>query len=132
MPSRPRAICPHPGCGALTDGGCCERHRRQRQHEQDQRRGGANQRGYTYRWQVASKAFLARHPLCQCPDCDEGRKRVSLATVVDHKIPHKGDQTLFWDESNWQAMAKQCHDRKTALQDGGLGRGGQKATPGSL
>jgi 5-methylcytosine-specific restriction protein A len=27
---------------------------------------------------------------------------------------------LFWDSSNWQAMAKVCHDRKTARQDGGF------------
>jgi 5-methylcytosine-specific restriction enzyme A len=65
---------------------------------------------YTYRWQKASKAFLAMHPLCQCPECDEGRKRVRAATVVDHKVPHRGDLALFWDASNWQAMAKDCHD----------------------
>lgn len=65
---------------------------------------------YTYKWQKASKAFLAAHPLCQCPECDEGRKRVRASTVVDHKIPHRGDLELFWDVGNWQAMAKECHD----------------------
>lgn len=65
---------------------------------------------YDYRWQKASKAFLVAHPLCQCPLCDEGRIRLRAATVVDHKIPHKGDPALFWDESNWQALNKQCHD----------------------
>ena len=35
------------------------------------------------------------------------------ATVVDHVIPHRGDQKLFWDEDNWQALCKSCHDRKT-------------------
>jgi 5-methylcytosine-specific restriction protein A len=29
---------------------------------------------------------------------------------------------LFWDKQNWQAMAKSCHDRKTARHDGGFGR----------
>jgi 5-methylcytosine-specific restriction protein A len=70
-------------------------------------------RGYTYKWQQASKGFLRKHPLCSCPDCDEGRKRVTAATVVDHHIPHRGDMTLFWDRSNWRAMAKECHDAKT-------------------
>ena len=27
------------------------------------------------------------------------------ATVVDHVIPHRGDQKLFWDEDNWQAVS---------------------------
>jgi 5-methylcytosine-specific restriction enzyme A len=74
---------------------------------------GANARGYTYKWQQASKGFLAKHPLCQCPDCDEGRKRVTPSTVVDHHIPHRGDMTLFWDRSNWRALSKPCHDAKT-------------------
>jgi 5-methylcytosine-specific restriction enzyme A len=29
--------------------------------------------------------------------------------------------TLFWDRNNWQAMAKACHDKKTASEDGGFG-----------
>ncbi|WP_304879789.1 HNH endonuclease [uncultured Parasutterella sp.] len=28
---------------------------------------------------------------------------------------------MFWDESNWQALCKRCHDRKTAAEDGGFG-----------
>jgi len=79
----------------------------------DATRGSAAKRGYGRRWQAASKAFLQAHPLCQCPDCDDGRKRVTPSTVVDHRIPHRGDQRLFWDQSNWTAMAKPCHDRKT-------------------
>lgn len=79
------------------------------------RKAGATstERGYSYKWQQASKAFLAVHPLCQCEDCQEGAKRVTVATVVDHIVPHRGNQTLFWTRSNWQAMAKPCHDRKT-------------------
>lgn len=73
----------------------------------------STQRGYTYKWQQASKAFLAKHPLCQCPDCDEGRKRVTASTVVDHDPPHRGDMERFWDRSTWRAMSKPCHDAKT-------------------
>jgi 5-methylcytosine-specific restriction endonuclease McrA len=81
---------------------------------------GANERGYTYKWQQASKAFLEKHPLCQCPDCEAGEKRVTPATVVDHDPPHRGDMVKFWDRSTWRAMAKACHDRKTQqeLQQG--------------
>ncbi|WP_289184903.1 HNH endonuclease [uncultured Parasutterella sp.] len=28
---------------------------------------------------------------------------------------------MFWDESNWQALCKHCHDVKTAKEDGGFG-----------
>lgn len=65
---------------------------------------------YSYRWQKASKAFLAMHPLCQCPLCDEGRIRVRVSEVVDHRVPHRGDMVKFWDRANWQALNKVCHD----------------------
>lgn len=74
---------------------------------------GANERGYTYKWQQASKGFLAKHPLCECDDCKAGEKRVTVATVVDHDPPHRGDMVKFWDRSTWRAMSKPCHDAKT-------------------
>lgn len=83
-------------------------------------RGSATKRGYGYRWRKARTAFLKQHPLCECDECKR-LGRVRAATVVDHIKPHKGDKKLFWDRSNWQAMAKECHDRKTAKQDGGFG-----------
>jgi len=43
------------------------------------------------------------------------------ADVVDHIIPHRGNQKLFWDTKNWQAMNHVCHNRKTAREDGGFG-----------
>ena len=62
--------------------------------------------------------FLAAHPLC---DLCQRDGRVMPAAVVDHITPHRGDQTLFWDESNWQPLCKRCHDTKTAREDGGFG-----------
>ena len=77
-------------------------------------RGSAAQRGYGAQWQKARLLFLASNPLCV--HCDrEGR--VTAANVVDHVIPHRGNETLFWDEGNWQALCKTHHDRKTG---GGL------------
>jgi 5-methylcytosine-specific restriction enzyme A len=83
-------------------------------------KNGSTARGYDYRWQKASKAFLAKHPLCECDDCQEGEKRVTVATVVDHHIPHRGDMALFWDRSNWRSMAKACHDKKTQKETAAL------------
>jgi 5-methylcytosine-specific restriction protein A len=124
MPIAPKRPCTYPGCGALTDRGRCPKHRYIKQRQHDAKRGGANERGYTYRWQKESKAFLRAHPLCQCPECDDGRNRVRASQVVDHKRAHRGDMHLFWDQTNWQAMAKICHDRKKEKEEQGLHQGG--------
>jgi 5-methylcytosine-specific restriction protein A len=41
---------------------------------------------------------------------------VVAATVVDHVVPHRGDQRLFWDTANWAPSCKPCHDAKTARE----------------
>lgn len=123
--------CNYPKCKALlVSGAYCDQHKRQIDNNKDQRRGSSTARGYGYKWQQASKAFLKSHPLCQCDECKEGLIRLRASYVVDHKIPHCGNMSLFWDHDNWQAMSKPCHDKKTATQDGGFkGRtgGGQKS-----
>lgn len=123
MPSLAAKPCRHAGCSALVrdGGGYCQAHKRVVQKEVDSRRESSTKRGYGYKWQKARATFLRSHPLCQCPDCQEGKLRLRTADVVDHIIPHKGDMTLFWDSSNWRAMAKECHDKKTAREDGGFG-----------
>ena len=50
------------------------------------------------------------HPLCAF--C-QAEGKVVPATVVDHIIPHRGDQRLFWDQTNWESLCKGCHDKKT-------------------
>ncbi|MGI9564500.1 HNH endonuclease [Pseudomonas fulva] len=67
----------------------------------------SSQRGYNYKWQKARERYLLDNPLCvYC-----GRSgRVTAASVVDHVIAHRGDMTLFWDQSNWQSLCKPCHD----------------------
>lgn len=75
----------------------------------------ACKRGYDRRWQKARLAYLGRHPLCA--HCEQAGL-VTLAQVVDHIIPHKGNSLLFWDmESNWQSLCKPCHDKKTGTVD---------------
>jgi 5-methylcytosine-specific restriction protein A len=43
--------------------------------------------------------------------------RYVQATVVDHVKPHRGDEKLMWDENNYQALCKPCHDKKTWTED---------------
>lgn len=128
MPWAPKKPCGWRGCGRLTAGRFCPEHQaqydqsmRDRQRETDRQRGSSASRGYGRGWQKARADFLREHPLCECPDCQAGVRRVTPATVVDHIVPHRGDPALFWDRKNWQAMSAECHNRKTAREDGGLG-----------
>lgn len=68
----------------------------------------AAQRGYGYKWQQARAQFLREHPLCVMCRADG---QVTAATVVDHIVPHRGDQSLFWRRSNWQSLCATHHSR---------------------
>ena len=76
-------------------------------------------RGYGLRWRYARAAYLAEHPLCvMC----YARGYVVPASVVDHIKPHRGDQSLFWDSANWQALCKPCHDSDKRREENGKAR----------
>ncbi len=109
MPSKPKRPCRFPGCPGFCEQGqvFCKDHMA---WSGDRLRGGADARGYDARWRAARKRYLSRHPLCV--ECLKENK-LTPATVVDHIIPHRGDQKLFWDENNWQPLCRDCHDRKT-------------------
>ena len=70
------------------------------------------------RWRRRSKQFLAANPLCRM--CQE-IGQTTLAQVVDHVVPHKGDETLFWDETNWQPLCKTDHSAAKQAQEKGGG-----------
>ena len=78
----------------------------------------SSQRGYDYKWQKAREHYLLDHPLCvYC----ERQGLTTAASVVDHIVAHRGDQALFWRQSNWQALCKPCHDSvKQAEEAAGL------------
>ena len=61
----------------------------------------------TKRWYRLRHAQLSKHPLCSL--CAKLGK-VTPATVVDHRKPHRGDEELFFDENNLDSMCKPCHD----------------------
>ena len=110
MPYRPKKPCRHPGCANLTDGRYCEEHISC--HPEVTR--SASKRGYGSKWRTSCKAYLREHPLCEI--CKRNGKYVQ-ATVVDHIKPHRGDNKLFLDKSNWQILFKNCHDKKTGRFD---------------
>jgi 5-methylcytosine-specific restriction protein A len=85
-------------------------------------RRSAYARGYTKRWDRAAKAFRLRYPLCgmrprqQPPVMSECHRdgRTTPATQTDHVQPHRGDQVLFWDDTNnWQSLCAACGAKKS-------------------
>ena len=118
MPKKPKRPCSYPGCPELTDGRYCERHEKEITREYNR-----NNRDYKYlyntaRWKKLRIQFLANHPLCE--ECKRNGV-ITSSEVVDHILPHRGNKELFWDEGNLQALCKECHDRKTAKEDGRWG-----------
>jgi len=67
------------------------------------------------RWRRKRAEFLNHNRLCRI--C-EGRGELTLARVVDHIRPHRGDRRLFWDASNWQPLCKPCHDNVKRREEG--------------
>ena len=112
MPSRPNTPCKQNGCPRLVTYGnkYCEDHKELHAFESK----STKEKGYTSRWNKARTRYLKLHPLCV--HCQKEGK-LTKARVVDHISPHRGDQELFWNENNWQALCKSCHDRKTMTAD---------------
>jgi 5-methylcytosine-specific restriction endonuclease McrA len=58
------------------------------------------------RWRKFRRIVLNEEPLCAiCLRCGQE----TLATVVDHIRPHRGDMELFWDRENVQGLCASCH-----------------------
>ena len=68
----------------------------------------------TAHWKNLRTIVLARDPICKV--CE---RRAS--TVADHIKPHRGIWALFVDLLNLQGLCVECHNRKTAQEDGGFG-----------
>lgn len=73
---------------------------------------------HTARWRKTRELFLQDHPFCE--ECHRNGD-ITLANVVDHKIPHRGNERLAWDVNNFAALCQSCHSTKTASKDGGFG-----------
>ena len=106
MPSKFKRPCRRPGCGTLVSGGYCARHSKS-PYDPDRR---YRTRLYdTRRWERERTAFLEDNPVCV--SC---RRR--FAKVVDHVLPHRGDESSFWDRTNWQSLCVRCHNAKSAKE----------------
>lgn len=78
----------------------------------DQRRPNADVRRWykTARWLQLRALVIQEEPLCcDCLAAD----RTTPTTDVDHQIPHRGDERLFWSRENLRGRCHPCHSRKT-------------------
>jgi 5-methylcytosine-specific restriction endonuclease McrA len=72
-----------------------------------------SQRWKRLRWAVCVRDLFT----CQLCHRIAGRKGEAIA---DHKTPHRGNASMFWDEANLQCVCKSCHDSiKQAAERGG-------------
>lgn len=110
MPYKAKRPCCNPGCAELVDSGYCDKHKRQQQRYEDQRRGTAHQRGYNSRWSRYAKFFLRQQGNQICKLRLDGCNYV--AECVDHIEPHNGDMVKFWDSNNHQAACIHCNSVK--------------------
>lgn len=101
--TKPPRLC---SCGSIVPNGafceCQRRLKQERDERHDARRPSAYKRGYDHEWRKARVEYLQAHP--QCRLCG------SLACVVDHIVPHRGDKRLFWHRANWQPLCVSCHN----------------------
>jgi len=108
MPDAPHQQCRHPRCpNYAVRYGCCIEHAPN--YSLQPTYNGLNSSNKRFR--KLRHSYLLRHPFCV--ECDAV---VGLSGVVDHRIPHRGDATLFWSQSNWQTLCVTCHGRKTATE----------------
>lgn len=64
----------------------------------------------TSRWRRLRLTVFQRDMFtCQMPACGRLEGNTSLL-VCDHRVAHRGDATLFWDDANLQTLCKSCHD----------------------
>lgn len=105
--------CLEPRCPNLTDDSRCPEHAKK--FDRDRISPDARKLYKNSRWRKERAAFLAEHPLCDhCLEIG----RTTAATVVDHIIPHRGNQKVFWDQNNWSSLCAMHHGAKTAQYDG--------------
>ena len=69
----------------------------------------------TARWQKLRWSVLVRD-LFTCQRCGKVDGNTSQL-VADHKIAHRGNAALFWDETNLQCLCAPCHNQDKQAEE---------------
>ena len=117
-PRKPPKPCRYPNCSELTSDRYCDKHKKEIDSKYSRTSRPFKHLYSTSRWKKLRKEFLQDHTLCE--ECKRNGV-IKIAEVVDHIEAHKGDELLFWNQNNWQALCKHHHDVKTAKEDGRFG-----------
>jgi 5-methylcytosine-specific restriction protein A len=66
----------------------------------------------TAEWQKLRREVFARdHYTCQrTGELCIGRANQPNSPICNHKVPHRGDASLFWDINNLETVTKAAHD----------------------
>jgi len=110
-----RKICNHPSCNALIDTTerYCPEHRVESESKPFSKAVRYNSALYaTSRWRNLRKAILKENPRCE--RCGIGRDEASLH--AHHIIPPRGNEELFYDETNLGVLCAGCHRAETARE----------------
>lgn len=65
-------------------------------------------------WFTLRKRQLTLQPLCER---HKQRGKYVAATVVHHKVAHRGDRALFLDPGNLESLCKACHDGEAQQEE---------------
>ena len=111
------------GCGLeAVKGGRCEWHAKRKKRSEDGRRDRPRARGYDRKHEQDRARFLLAFPLCQWVD-DDGEACFEESTTLDHIDGNPFNRS--W--TNYRALCKVHHDKRTALdQPGGWNVGKKK------
>ena len=74
---------------------------------------------HSARWQKLRQRILVRD-MYTCQQTGVlliGKAGEPNSPVVDHIVSHNGDEYLFWDEANLQAVSKEYHDSQKQRED---------------
>lgn len=109
MPTAPARACPRPGCRHLRP---CPEHGDG--SETYRERLAARPWAALYkrqRWVRLSARVRREEPTCRA--CDVEGRPPRPSRHVDHIVPHRGDERLFFDRGNLQGLCGPCHSSKT-------------------
>ncbi len=103
--------CLQPGCPQKVSHGRCALHAKPLQAQHGRFKSGTTNYSSS-KWIRLRDRFRTEHPLCAHAAKDAN---CTLTTdVVDHIVPHRGDEHLMFDEANLQPLCYHCHGVKTA------------------
>jgi len=96
-------------------GDYCYQHKGEQAQQQSQRKNNNNygtKKPWAYLYNSSAwrklRALVIRRDEGRCALCGSAEQ-----LVVDHIVPHRGNEELFYDADNLITLCKVCHDHKT-------------------